>query len=335
MVRFGALGDMVMATPLLRVLAARHGRPCDVLGRGGWLAPLFRHLPFVGEVRTIDSLHWPPWWLSPEKRAITAWLRTRGAGPVYLLQTDRDTMRIVEPAGLAITAFNEQLEQRPAEHTSARFLRLAGCDATVPAGTELAVSADELAEVDGWIARLGCAGRPLVLIQPGNRRTRRLTVSQRDHKVWPAERWVATMRGVLARLPEARVLIIGSPKEQPLASTLAASCGDERVLAVADRLPLRRLCALLRRAHSLISVDTGPAHAAAALGCAVVGIFGRTDPRVTGPLSLGSPVLPVVPAAARALAADQGWPPGLELDQLAVDDVLRAWEMLAPAIRRA
>jgi heptosyltransferase-2/heptosyltransferase-3 len=305
-----------------------------VLGRGGWLAPLFRHLPFVGEIRTIDSLHWPPWLISPHKRAVSAWLRGRGAGPVYLLQTDRDTMRIVRPAGLAITAFNEQLEQRPVEHTCARFLRLAAAgDAAL--GTELAVSADELAEVDRWLATLDCAGRPLVLVQPGNRRTRRITVSGRDFKVWPAERWQAAMRGVLARLPEARVLVIGSPKEQPLATELAAGCADGRVMAVADRLPLRRLCALLRRAHSLISVDTGPAHAAAALGCPVIGIFGRTDPRVTGPVSLGSAVVPVVPPAARALGRDQPWPAGLELDQVPVEDVLRAWEMREPTVHRA
>lgn len=334
-VRFGALGDMVMTTPLLRALAARHGQPCAVLGRGGWLAPLFQHLPFVGETRTIDSLHWPPWFFSPNKRAVTAWLRARGPGPVYLLQTDRDTMRVIDPARLTITAYNEQLEQRAVEHTCARFVRLGAFADPVPTGTELAVSADELAEVDRWIATLGCAGKPLVLFQPGNRRTRRITVSGRDFKVWPAEHWMATMRGVLARLPEARVLVIGSPKEQPLAAALAAGCASERALAVADRLPLRRLFALLRRAHSLISVDTGPAHAAAALGCPVVGIFGRTDPRVTGPLSLGTPVVPVVPPAARQLGPDQGWPAGLELDQIAVDDVLRAWEILAPAVHRA
>jgi heptosyltransferase-2/heptosyltransferase-3 len=51
---------------------------------------------------------------------------------------------------------------------------------------------------------------------------------------------------------------------------LAKECGSPRVKAVADQLPLRRLFALLTRAHSMIRVDTGPAHAAAALGCAIV-----------------------------------------------------------------
>ena len=217
-VRFGAIGDMVMTTPLLRALAARHGQPCAVLGRGGWLAPLFRHLPFVGEIHAIDSLHWPPWFFSPSKRAVSAWLRARGPGPVYLLQTDRDTMRVINPAGLTITGFNEQLEQRAVEHTCARFVRLGAFTPPVPAGTELAVSADELAEVDRWLTTLGCADKPLVLVQPGNRRTRRITVSGRDFKVWPAEHWMAVMRGVLTRLPDARVLVIGSPKEQSLAA---------------------------------------------------------------------------------------------------------------------
>lgn len=328
-VRFGAVGDMVMTTPLLRALAARHGQPCAVLGRGGWLAPLFKHLPFVGEIRTIDSLHWPPWFFSPNKRAISAWLRARGPGPVYLLQTDRDTMRVINPARLTITAFNEQLEQRAVEHTCARFVRLGAFADPVSTGTELTVSSDELAEVDRWIAELGCAGKPLVLFQPGNRRTRRITVSGRDFKVWPAEHWVATMRGVLARLPDARVLVIGSPKEQPLAAALAASCASERALAVADRLPLRRLFALLRRAHSLISVDTGPAHAAVACGCPVAVLFAAADPRRIRPFHQTVAVA-VVHGPAAAPEPDDGaaWVAAHSMAGISVEAVLAAWRSL-------
>jgi heptosyltransferase-2/heptosyltransferase-3 len=333
-VRFGAVGDMVMTTPLLRALAARHGQPCDVLGRGTWLPAVLARVPFVRQVRHIDSLHWPPWWLSLRKRAVIRWLCRRGEGPVYLLQSDRDTRRLLAPAHLAITAVNEQIEQRATEHTCDRFLRLGAFPAGTPRGCELAVGDDEMAEVDRWLAGIGIAGAPVVLIQPGNRRTRRVTTSSRDTKIWPEERWIATIRGVLAQHRDVRVLVIGAPKEQPLAQALVHGVADPRVRAVADQLPMRRLFALLKRAHSLISVDTGPAHAAAALGCPVVGLFGTTDPRVTGPCSLGSPVLPVIPPAARSLGPTEGWPAGLGLDQVPVDDVLAAWcGLLAATLR--
>jgi heptosyltransferase-2/heptosyltransferase-3 len=48
-------------------------------------------------------------------------------------------------------------------------------------------------------------------------------------------------------------------------------------------LTLRRLFALLEHANSMISLDTGPAHAAAALGCPVVVLAGRADPRRNRP----------------------------------------------------
>ena len=59
---------------------------------------------------------------------------------------------------------------------------------------------------------------------------------------------------------------------------------------VADDLPLRRLIALLSMAHSCISVDTGPAHVAAALDCPLVVLFGKASPARFRPVSRTSPV---------------------------------------------
>jgi heptosyltransferase-2/heptosyltransferase-3 len=47
---------------------------------------------------------------------------------------------------------------------------------------------------------------------------------------------------------------------------------------------------MLSMAHSCISVDTGPAHAAAALDCPLVVLFGKASPTRFRPLSANSPV---------------------------------------------
>ena len=60
--------------------------------------------------------------------------------------------------------------------------------------------------------------------------------------------------------------------------------------SVAGDLPLRRLLALLSTAHSCISVDTGPAHAAAALNCPLTVLFGQANPARFRPRSAASPV---------------------------------------------
>jgi ADP-heptose:LPS heptosyltransferase len=48
-------------------------------------------------------------------------------------------------------------------------------------------------------------------------------------------------------------------------------------------LPIPRLLALLARAAGLITVDSGPAHAAAAVGCPQVVLFGKALPSLYRP----------------------------------------------------
>ncbi|MEO6003973.1 MAG: glycosyltransferase family 9 protein [Opitutus sp.] len=57
------------------------------------------------------------------------------------------------------------------------------------------------------------------------------------------------------------------------------------------------LPALIKRADWVISNDSGPMHLAAAMGVRTLGIFGPTDPRVSGPYPLNAPNNVVVQAA--------------------------------------
>ena len=59
--RFGALGDMVLLTPMLRQLYLRSGLPCDVIGIGAVNRLLFAEMPWVRQVYTIDSRSAPYW----------------------------------------------------------------------------------------------------------------------------------------------------------------------------------------------------------------------------------------------------------------------------------
>ena len=83
-------------------------------------------------------------------------------------------------------------------------------------------------------------------------------------------------------------------------------------------LELRPLFALSEAAHSMISVDTGPAHAAAALGLRVVVLYGAVPQAVWLPRSpSGSPVIGL------------GGPPQSDrADRIEVKTVLDAWYTL-------
>jgi len=56
-------------------------------------------------------------------------------------------------------------------------------------------------------------------------------------------------------------------------------------------LSLSHSAALLARCACLVSSDTGPLHLATAVGTPVVGLYGSTDPRRTGPIGGGHRVL--------------------------------------------
>ena len=185
-----------------------------------------------------------------------------------------------------------------------------------PCAPHLEVSAGQRAECAAWIERQGWSGRALVLVQPGNRRTmrgRKLRVSPADDKWWPIERWAQLLHQVHARMPQAVIVLCGAPRESLLLQWIAAAA--QLPVLAAEELPLSRLLALCERAHSMISVDTGPAHAAAALSLPLVVMFGAHSPAEWLPRSpTGSAVLGV------------GGPPhSRRLDEIPVDTVFAAW----------
>lgn len=296
----GALGDTVHLTAMLQALAARWGRPCDVLVGPPVALRALAHLDFVGEVRHLGSRK-RPYLTSPHQWELVRWLRGREASPCYVVERWRHPVRPASrltrmewllrkagvPAGRVVTT--EGRPREPLEHAVDYQLRLARLDPPELAGgapdrvpeppprPRLAVTAEEADDCRAWLGSRGWGGDPLVLFQAQARRSKK-------RGLWPLERWLAVMRGVLAELPEARVLVLGAPDEEEAARSLAEAAGHPRVGHAAAELPLRRLFALLTLAHSLVSLDTGPAQAAAALGCPVVFLAGTADPRRNRPL---------------------------------------------------
>ena len=336
-VRFGALGDSILLTSLVEALAERWGRPCDlVVGAGSAGRQVFAGLPSAGEIVALSSRR-TPYWLSAEQRRLVAWLRRRGDGPAWAVESIGKVLWLLARGGVGdaslLTA--RGLPRGDLEHPVDYYARWA---AAVPpafpaAGAAAApeprrylprlhLSDHERDDVAAWIERRGWAGRPLVLLQ---------TQSRKRHRGrWPVERWAAVAGAVLARLPGARLVVIGAPAEAADVAAVAAACGDPRVEPAAVDLPLRRLFALAAAAHSCISLDTGPAHAAAVLGCPLVVVCGRADPRRNHPVPCGSPVRVVVshPPGEWPPTAD-GFVAWHRVERTGVAPVVAAWEEVA------
>jgi len=283
--RFGAFGDMVLLTPLLRQLYLRSGLPCDLVTIGGWNKILFQKMPYVREVYSIDSRS-APYWFNRSQRELVRQLKHKQHRFAWVCETSRKSYRLLERAGITRDNSINQLDLSlvVGEHYGDKWLRMGSLN---PAGfdypqapaqaldSELFVSERETLECRDWIqARALDPAAPIICIQAGSKRTTRRGRADRgsNSKYWHEGNWAELI-------------------ESGMCDAVRSLCRHPlQVHNVADDLPMRRLLALLSLAHSCISVDTGPAHAAAALNCPLVVLFGKANPARFRPISSHSPV---------------------------------------------
>jgi len=302
-IRFGAFGDMVLMIPVLKLLRERYGRACDVVSSGPWTEPLLQRVPAAGERFYLTSRR-APYWFNRSQQKLVRWLRARPPGPVYVFEPDEKTFSLLRRARIApewIVSFRDH-PRRPGEHILAHSLRLARATpaALAPAVPDTSATPDarpSLTDADrrdcaDWLARQNLSDSPLVLIQPGNKKTMRRGRRRRrtNLKYWPEENWARVIAAVRENFPATRVLLCGSPAERPLAEDIRRRVPADGVIVATDDLPIPRLLALQERAHSMISVDTGPAHSAAAMGCPLVVLFAHIDPQLYAPIPTTAPV---------------------------------------------
>jgi Glycosyltransferase family 9 (heptosyltransferase) len=294
---------MVLLTALIRVLHARFRSPVDIVTSGPWSEPLLRGQPGVGEIWSVRSRK-TPYWLSADQRRVVRHLRARGVGPTWFCDGSDAARPLLGRAGIP-KEFIVDVQDHPllpGEHATQQWRRLAqimpvaiaappagesyGAElAAVTPGCHLEVSDRERVELDAWLRGRGLSAAPLILIQIGNKRTmrrgpRRLAV---NNKYWPNERWAEVLRHVRRQYPNHAIVLLGTGPEYALNQEVAALADIARLYNAADDLPVPRLVALLARAAGLITVDSGPAHAAAAVGCPLVVLFGKALPSLYRP----------------------------------------------------
>jgi ADP-heptose:LPS heptosyltransferase len=290
--RCGAFGDIVLLTVLLRQLNVRFGERVDVIVSGPWARPLLEHEPAVGEIFVLGSRR-APYWLSPGQQRLVRWLRARGTGPTWyadpgvgrdlLLRGGIPNDSIVNERDLPLRAgetFTDRWIRFAAVTPRAFEGRLPAASRTVASAASLVIPPDARAALDPWLAKRGLTGRRFIAIQAGNKRTMRPLRRKRatNTKYWPEERWGEVIRGLLAERNDRAIVLLGVPQEYGLNREIAACAGVPSVVNAADDLPVHVLLPLLERAEGMVAIDTGPTHAAAALGCPTVALFGKSDP---------------------------------------------------------
>ncbi len=191
--------------------------------------------------------------------------------------------------GLLLTT---RARSAPADHLPGeRYLALASATGVEQslidsAEMEFYPSDYDRADVTRWLVEsLDWLGDTLlVVLHPG---TGVLDESLRVRQ-WPAERY-ARLANYLTRVHGARVVLVGGPKDVAVARDVAGMMS----VPVANRtgqMGLGEMGALCELANLYIGNDVGPAYIAAAAGCPTVVIHGPTDPAVSGPYMVNTPV---------------------------------------------
>ena len=105
-----------------------------------------------------------------------------------------------------------------------------------------------------------------------------LTMTSRAHKLWPEQCWVELAQALAVRGYES-VFPWGNDVERARCQRIVDAAGSG---IVPRALSLGELAGVMTSAQGVIGVDTGLAHLAAALNVPTIGLYVRTDPRLTG-----------------------------------------------------
>ncbi|MGH8232664.1 MAG: glycosyltransferase family 9 protein [Rhodanobacteraceae bacterium] len=311
-IRFGRLGDMLLLAPLMERLHRGYGEPCLLMGTGPWSLPMFAAHPNVARVIQVDARH-QPLAFSPQRWQMLHALRVNNDAPVHVCEAEpRAVAKIRRMLALAHVppkrcVFVEDASPLADEHWVERLLRGCGHAAEACVGAwhppalpdaaapRLYLREADQRDCDAWLRKRGWRGEPIWLVQPFNKRSVRWNGRRDeadDDKAWPAQRWSGLLHALHADHPDARVVLCGTPREAPLLDTIGDGTRAAGIDVAARDLPLRRFMALCEIARGMLSVDTGPAHVAAAMGCPLVVLFGAQSPRVWCPRSpTGSTVI--------------------------------------------
>ncbi|HEY2066320.1 MAG TPA: lipopolysaccharide heptosyltransferase II [Gemmatimonadaceae bacterium] len=274
------LGDTVLTTPLLSQLANRG--PVDVVTTPAAAAVLANH-PAVRAIIPYDK--------RGAERGVGGMLRLarrlRAAryDVAFLAQGSWRSAaiawlaRIPQRIGFDTSAgrllYTRRVPYRDDLHHAARLLLLSRPNGREPTPAELEPSLfpgdRERADVDALLMAHGVApGRPLVALAPGS--------------VWATKRWPYYPELAQILADEARIVVVGSAADSPLARAVAVAAPG--VIDTTGQLSLLASAELIRRCGVLVTNDSAPMHLASAMGTPTVAVFGPTVPEFGfGPLA--------------------------------------------------
>jgi heptosyltransferase-2 len=278
------IGDAVLSLPALASLKANDPRSEVWVIAHDWVKDLFATgTPAAGVIalgsdRSLRGLRASARMLREEKFD-AGLLLTGSFGSALLFSMARIPERWGyrgDGRGWLLTRGVTVAEDAPVVHQAEYYLRLVrglGLKTVTPSVSLSLTPAEKMAGRT-ILDSLGVKTKqPVIVLNPGA-------------AYGPAKRWPAGNFAALATLLQSRyraqVVIVGSSGEADLAAAVASAM-RRKPLVLSGQTTLRQLLGVLSRSQLFITNDSGPMHMANALAVPVIGLFGPTDPTVTGP----------------------------------------------------
>jgi len=262
----GGIGDVLLATPVMRALRERYGSVVALTARAhtGVLAGnpdvaevWSDDVPFAEQAACIAR--------SKFAASVTTWASLRSAALPYVGRVPVRVGQARRPYSRFFThrvVVRSETGDRATHWTQILldFARALGCD-VAGATPYFAIAADARASLATMLAAEGVAG-PYVVLHP----SRGISAARAR---WPAAPFIALARA-LACDGGVRVIVTGGEPDRALAQTIADASGAR---SLGGRTTLAQFGALAAGARAVVAMDSGPMHVAAAVGAPTVGIF--------------------------------------------------------------
>jgi lipopolysaccharide heptosyltransferase II len=262
----GGIGDVLLATPVIRALHERFDAVValtaperrDVLANNPDVAELWTDdVPFARQAARIRDARFDA--------AIVTWATLRSAALPFV---GRVPVRVGQ-ARRAYSGFfthpvvvRSELGDRTTHWTQILldYARAIGCD-TADAVPRFVVSNEARRSLESLLAAAHVA-EPYVVLHP----TRGIAAARER---WPTARLAELARTIAAEYA-VRVVVTGAAGDRDIAERIATDGG---AISLAGTTTLAEFGALAEGALAVVAMDSGPMHVAAAVGAPTLGIF--------------------------------------------------------------
>lgn len=286
--KLGAIGDVLMTTPLVRAVCARFPKARIDYWVGKWSAPVLENNPHLDNVFVFD-----------EKTVLNKNLVGLGKLAKKIRKKNYDVIFVLDFSYLSNLfalwcripfriGFDRNGEGFPNNlnvpygkrvHDIDSYLKMAGlvnAKTGMNGMTEIFLTPKEDEFARDFFKKNNLSPKKTIAIAPGGAKNPGMTL---DIKRWPAKRFAIVAEKLAMK--GWKILLVGG-RDDKEAARIVKSVVPKAVDAV-GKFSLKQSAALIKRCARLLCNDSGLMHVAAAVRTPVIAIFGPTDPKKLAP----------------------------------------------------